>query len=53
MAAIKILPGTGRGTKTRSGLVEGPRPVGRPGGRAPVTPAFGGGPPPRTGEELL
>ena len=37
MAAVKILPGTGRGTKTRSGLVEGALHLGRPGGRAPST----------------
>ena len=53
MAAVKILPGTGRGTKTRSGLVEGALHLGRPRGRAPSTTAFGGGPPPRSGEELL
>jgi hypothetical protein len=52
MAAVKILPGTGRGTKTRSGLVEGALHIGRPEWRAPSTTGYAGGPPPRTGEEL-
>ena len=51
----KILPGTGRGTATRSGVVEGSQ---RSTNRDlaarwdPSTTAFGGGPPPRSGEEL-
>ena len=47
-----FLPGTGRGTKTRSGLVEGALPTDVASWRAPSTTAFGGGPPPRTGEEF-
>ena len=58
MTTKKILPGTGRGTKARSGLVEGGRdavaflPVARL-SQAPSTTAFGGGPPPRAGEDFL
>jgi hypothetical protein len=57
MTTQKFLPGTGRGTATRSGVVEGGRdaaaflPVARL-SQAPSTTAFGGGPPPRAGEEL-
>jgi peptidoglycan/LPS O-acetylase OafA/YrhL len=49
---LKILPGTGRGTKTRSGLVEGALPTDVASWRAPSTTAFGGGPPPRAGEDF-
>jgi hypothetical protein len=48
----KILPGTGRGTATRSGVVEGARPQAMHVRRAPSTTAFGGGPPPRSGEDF-
>ncbi len=48
----KILPGTGRGTMTRSGMVEGARPLTQRLRRAPSTTGFAGGPPPRTGEDL-
>jgi hypothetical protein len=54
MAAMKILPGTGRGTKTRSGLVEGALHFGHSGGRAPSTPGLRPAVPlPVNGEELL
>ncbi|MDR6852756.1 protein ImuB [Sphingomonas sp. BE123] len=49
----KILPGTGRGTKTRSGLVEGAPGRRSASGWAPSTTGFAGGPPPRSGEELI
>jgi hypothetical protein len=53
MAAVKILPGTGRGTKTRSGLVEGALLIGYSWWRAPSTTSLAaGGPPPRSGEEF-
>jgi hypothetical protein len=53
----KILPGTGRGTKTRSGLVEGAHPSATSSfvarlSRAPSTTGYAGGPPPRSGEEF-
>jgi len=48
----KILPGTGRGTATRSGVVEGARPQATNLWRAPSTIAFGDGPPPRAGEDF-
>ena len=48
--ALKILPGTGRETSRR--LVEGGLPKPSPVRSAPSTTAFGGGPPPRAGEEL-
>jgi hypothetical protein len=48
--AITILPGTGRGTSCR--LVEGIYGLGRRLWRPSSTTAFGGGPPPRVGEEL-
>ncbi len=51
MGIQKSSPFTGRGTKTRSGLVEGAQPHATSGWRAPSTIAFGGGPPPRAGEE--
>ena len=49
--AAPILPDTGRGTIRR--MVEGIRVLTqRSGGaRAPSTPRFAGGPPPRTGED--
>jgi len=57
-AVSKFLPGTGRGTKTRSGLVEGAHhpassssPVARA-SRAPSTTGYAGGPPPRAGEDF-
>jgi len=44
----KYLPGTGRGTATRSGVVEGPR---RWRVTQPANPSTAfGGPPPRSGE---
>ena len=46
---LKILPGTGRGTMR--GMVEGARVAGWRCGGAPSTTAFGGGPPPRAGED--
>jgi len=49
--ALTFLPGTGRGTM-RS-MVEGALHQRHPLGHAPSTTAFGGGPPPRAGEELL
>ena len=49
--AAKILPGTGRGTSRR--LVEGERHEAQRLRPAPSTPAFGGGPPPHTGEDNL
>jgi hypothetical protein len=48
----KILPGTGRGTATRSGVVEGARPQATHVRRAPSTTGYARGPPPRAGEEL-
>jgi tRNA pseudouridine55 synthase len=45
--AFKILPGTGRGTASRSGVVEGAGGVARNPLHQPAA-----GPPPRTGEEL-
>jgi glutamyl-Q tRNA(Asp) synthetase len=48
--AMEILPGTGRGTSRR--LVEGVLHQRYPLRRAPSTTAFGGGPPPRSGEDL-
>ena len=47
--ARAILPGTGRGTATRSGVVEGAH--GRSGGEAGPLPHPSDGPPPRPGEE--
>jgi hypothetical protein len=45
--ALKILPGTGRGTAQRSCVVEGLRRLGR------ASPSTGfAGPPPRNGEDL-
>jgi len=57
MGQQKFLPGTGRGTKTRSGLVEGARHSAAPSpvagrSRAPSTTGYAGGPPPRSGEEF-
>jgi hypothetical protein len=54
----QILPGTGRGTAKRSLMVEGARDAFTTLFAAcwswgPSTTAFGGGPPPRAGEELL
>jgi len=54
---IQFLPGTGRGTKTRSGLVEGardPRAASKEveASQAPSTTRFASGPPPRSGEEF-
>ena len=49
----EILPGTGRGTATRSGAVEGPQPQAMIVWRAPSTTGFAGGPPPRAGEKLF
>jgi hypothetical protein len=49
---LSILPGTGRGTETRSGLVEGALPTGIALGGAPSTTGYAGGPPPRAGEDL-
>jgi hypothetical protein len=49
MNAAKILPCTGRGTATRSGVVEGGFPIGRRLWSPPST-SFAG-PPPRAGEE--
>jgi peptidoglycan/LPS O-acetylase OafA/YrhL len=46
-----ILPGTGRGTLRST--VEGGLHEGVPQPRAPSTTAFGGGPPPRSGEDLI
>ena len=52
--ALKILPGTGRGTAPRSGVVEGARapqaPSNKEGGPPPPF-AIANGPPPRSGEE--
>jgi hypothetical protein len=45
-SASNLLPGTGRGTGWRSQTVEGST-----GASGPTTTAFGGGPPPRSGEE--
>jgi len=54
MSAQKILPGTGRGTATRSGVVEGARILAQRRWDAPSTtsPRGSGGPPPRAGEDL-
>jgi len=49
---LSFLPGTGRGTKTRSGLVEGGLLIGIALWRTPSTTGYAGGPPPRAGEEL-
>jgi len=46
--SAQILPGTGRGTIRR--MVEGLARHGQ-NGWCPSTPAYGGGPPPRAGEE--
>jgi hypothetical protein len=50
MGLLKILPGTGRGTATRSGVVEGARLF----AASTVGPLHhpSDGPPPRAGEEL-
>jgi protein ImuB len=48
-----ILPGTGRGTKTRSGLVEGACGECPARGRRPSTTHYASGPPPRSGEDLV
>jgi hypothetical protein len=53
MALSKILPGTGRGTATRSVVVEGAHLEGIARRRAPSAIGFADGPPPRAGEELL
>jgi hypothetical protein len=53
MAPSKILPGTGRGTATRSVVVEGAHHEGIARHGAPSTIGFADGPPPRAGEELL
>jgi len=54
MAAVKFLPGTGRVTATRSGVVEGAQPQTMQLRRAPSTTGLtAGGPPPRSGEEFL
>jgi len=47
----QYLPGTGRGTKARSGLVEGFG-VTAVAGPDPTTIGYADGPPPRTGEVL-
>ena len=51
-AAPKFLPGTGRGTKKRSGMVEGVGLLGLARLRAPSTAGYAGGPPPRAGEDF-
>ena len=50
-ARAKLLPGTGRGTATRSGVVEGAH--GRSGGEAGPLHHAPHGPPPRCGEDLI
>ena len=50
-ARAKLLPGTGRGTVTRSGGAEGGE-RSEHGGVGPLHHRFRGGPPPRAGEEL-
>ncbi len=54
-ARSKILPGTGRGTATRSGVVEGALLSGESGSAGEVGPLHqpSAGPPPRSGEDLL
>jgi hypothetical protein len=49
--SIQILPGTGRGTSRR--LVEGSGPLHARCALDPSTTGFAGGPPPRSGEDLL
>jgi hypothetical protein len=57
MVHQKFLPGTGRGTKTRSGLVEGARHSAAPSpvaglSRAPSTTGYAGGPLPVPGRNF-